>query len=467
MKVLGICVEWLITFIEIAMCHYFMRIFFTDQFQKKKQRLIYFAVVSVTATGVVLLNLVDISFSVATVLYTVIITAIGSCVLYKGHFADFLVVSLSFVTSLNVLEWAYLNILSFLWSPEVILKMEAGFSLLRILIITLAKGIEIVVCLLISPFLKKMVIKLEKAKSSLMSANSKPNGQAGGEFWRLPGGAASSLLAVWALPVAGMAFLLSFYLFHILGTGFELNLNPAQLVLMIGIVFLLCFVYLCYRLKRIQNEQIFIARQNRLLQKNYEMARNAYQANAELYHDMRNHFLLLQNYLSDGKIEEAQRYLEKLSGSKAIQNADRWTGIEAIDYILAQKAGEAGRRQIDVTINAEYLGDCTIEPVDLCTIITNLLDNAMEGAEKCPARTDKKIDITIRRIHQFILINIKNSAAVPPVQRSGRIITTKKNKMRHGWGMRSILSAVEKYNGTVEYQYADSIFSTSVILFYP
>ena len=203
------------------------------------------------------------------------------------------------------------------------------------------------------------------------------------------------------------------------------------------------------------------------MQKNYEMARNAYQANAELYHDMRNHFLLLQNYLSDGKIEEAQRYLEKLSGSKAIQNADRWTGIEAIDYILAQKAGEAGRRQIDVTINAEYLGDCTIEPVDLCTIITNLLDNAMEGAEKCPARTDKKIDITIRRIHQFILINIKNSAAVPPVQRSGRIITTKKNKMRHGWGMRSILSAVEKYNGTVEYQYADSIFSTSVILFYP
>ena len=155
-------------------------------------------------------------------------------------------------------------------------------------------------------------------------------------------------------------------------------------------------------LKLIQKEQVFTARQNGLLQKNYEMARTAYQANAELYHDMRNHFLLLQNYLADGKVEEAQSYLEQLSGGKAIQNVACWTGLEAIDYILGQKAGEAERKQIVVTIHAESIRDCGIEPVDLCTILMNLLDNALEGAEKCPAYMKKRMDITIRHIHQFI-----------------------------------------------------------------
>ena len=115
---------------------------------------------------------------------------------------------------------------------------------------------------------------------------------------------------------------------------------------------------------------------------------------------------MLQNYLADGKIDEAQNYLEKLSGSKVVPNGERWTGIEAIDYILGQKIARARQHQIAVTINAEYPRDCKIEPVDLCTIITNLLDNAIEGAEKCPEYIDKKIDITIRRIHQFVLIRI-------------------------------------------------------------
>ena len=181
---------------------------------------------------------------------------------------------------------------------------------------------------------------------------------------------------------------------------------------------------------------------------------------------MRNHFLLLQNYLADGKIAEAQNYLEKLSGNKAILSAERWTGIEAIDYILGQKIANARQQQIMVTINAEYPKDCKIEPVDLCAIITNLLDNAIDGAEKCPEYIDKKIDITIRRIHQFILIRITNSSAIPPVQHNGQLVTNKKDKQKHGWGMKSVVSTAEKYNGTVEYNYTDFMFSVSVMLFY-
>lgn len=443
MTVLGICAEWLITFIETAMCHLFFHLFFENRFPKKKQRILFLFIAAVTTTGVILLNLVELSFSVATVLYAVVIFALGGRVMYKGSLVDFLVVSLSFVTGLNVLEWGYLNlVIARIWSPDVIEKMGTGFSPQRIFIITLAKVIEIAVCLLIAPLLKRLVHRLEKEKRS----GEKP-------------------VRLALIPAAAAAFLSSLYLFSLFGTGFEPDINPAQMILMIAIVFLLCFAYLCYRLKLIQKEQIFTARQNGLLQKNYEMARTAYQANAELYHDMRNLFLLLQNYLADGKVEEAQSYLEQLSGGKAIQNAACWTGLEAIDYILGQKAGEAERRQIAATIHAESIRDCGIEPVDLCTILMNLLDNAIEGAEKCPAYMGKRMDITIRHIHQFILINVKNSAAAPPVQQNGSLVTTKKEKWLHGWGMKSVQSAAEKYDGTVEYVYADSVFSVSVMLF--
>lgn len=434
MTVFGICFEWIVVFIEFTLGHYFMSIFFEKQFSRKMQRIVYFAVISVTTTGVILLNLIDISFSVVTVLFAIISIAIGSCILYKGRFVDFLIVSISFITGINLLEWCYLNTIALIWSPTVIMKMESGFSILRVLALALIKSIEIILSLIIiGPLLKKFVLRVEKTKASLIAA--------------------------------AAAFLSSIYLICNLGTGFDSKLNPSQLVLMIIIIFLLCFVYLCYCLNRIQNEQRFTARQNYFLQKNYELVQTAYHANAELYHDMRNHFLLLQNYLADGKIAEAQNYLEKLSGNKAILSAERWTGIEAIDYILGQKIANARQQQIMVTINAEYPKDCKIEPVDLCAIITNLLDNAIDGAEKCPEYIDKKIDITIRRIHQFILIRITNSSAAPPVQHNGQLVTNKKDKQKHGWGMKSVVSTAEKYNGTVEYNYTDFMFSVSVMLF--
>src|SRR5699024_3556874 len=154
-----------------------------------------------------------------------------------------------------------------------------------------------------------------------------------------------------------------------------------------------------------------------------------------------------------------QNYLEKLSGNKAILSAERWTGIEAIDYILGQKIANARQQQIMVTINAEYPKDCKIEPVDLCAIITNLLDNAMDEDEKGPKYIDKKIEITIRPIHQFSLTRITNSPATPPVQHNGLLVTNKKDKQKHGWGIKSVVSTAEKYNRTVEYNYTDFMFS--------
>lgn len=434
MTAIGICVEWIASFIEVTLCNYFMYNLAEVQFTRKKQRGMFFAVTAVITTGIILLNLVELSYNMATLFYGIVALALGGCILYRGSFVDFLFITITFVTGLVLIEGAIFNAIAWIWSPEVVLRIQEGFSLLRICILIIIKIVEISVALLLGTLIKRITIKMKKTRLALI----------GSVF----------------------AFFSALYLLNISNVFYNLHLDRIQTFLMIACVFTLYFAYLCFRLKSLQKEKEFTSRQNDLLEKNYQMVQASYEANAKLYHDMRNHFAILQNYLADGKVAEAQNYLEVLSGSKALQNVEHWTGIEAVDYVLSQKISIAEKQQIKVAINVEYPKDCKIEPVDLCTILTNLLDNAIEGAVKSPEYTRRKISITIRRIHQFILIRISNSAIEPPVLRNGRLITTKRNREYHGWGMKSVRSAAEKYNGTVEYSYTDLMFTVSVMLFY-
>lgn len=434
MTAAGICVEWIASFIEVTLCNYFMYILSEGQFTRKKQRVMFLTVTAVITTGIILLNLVELSYSMATLLYGIVVLALGGCILYKGNFVEFLLIAINFMIGLVLIEGAIFNTIARIWSPEMVLRIQEGFSLLRICVVIIIKIVEILAALLFGTLIKKIAIKVKKTRLALVGAT--------------------------------VAFFSSLYLLNLSNVFYNLHLDRIQTFLMVVCVFALYFSYLCFRLKSLQKEKEFTSRQNHLLEKNYQLVQASYEANAKLYHDMRNHFAILQNYLADGKVAEAQNYLEVLSGSKALQNVEHWTGIEAIDYILSQKISIAKEQQINVTINAEYPKDCKIEPVDLCTILTNLLDNAIEGAVKGPEHTERKIDIIIRRIHQFILIRISNSAIEPPALRSGQLITTKQDRQYHGWGTQSVKSAAEKYNGTVEYRYTDFMFTVSVMLFY-
>jgi sensor histidine kinase regulating citrate/malate metabolism len=181
---------------------------------------------------------------------------------------------------------------------------------------------------------------------------------------------------------------------------------------------------------------------------------------------MENHFSVIQSYLADGKIDEAKAYLNRLGKDRAAYCVERFTGIEAVDYILSQKAELARQQNVETSIHAEYPKDCNIDPVDLCTILTNLLDNAIEACEKQPKVFNKRLSVTIRRINQFIIIQVANSCMEEPRIIKGNLVTSKADRRHHGWGMKNIKSAVEKYNGTMEYEYSENVFTVSIMLFY-
>ena len=245
-----------------------------------------------------------------------------------------------------------------------------------------------------------------------------------------------------------------------------IKLNFFQIMLSLSGILLVCMTYFFLRMRELKKEQEYTEQKNQILQKNYLVAKESYESNARLYHDMKNHFILIQQYLEDGKNTEAQEYLKKIIGEHSAYSIEQWTGIEAVDYVLSQKADIAKRQGIHVNIHAEYPKGCKIDPVDLCTILTNVFDNAIEACEKCPPDMERKITLTIRRIHQFIMIQIANSSMASTPIRNGAVVTSKKDQNRHGWGLLNVKSAVEKYHGTMEFDYSDSVFTMNIMLFY-
>ena len=429
-----IFVEWIYTFIEVAM--YFVIIHATkkDQFTKKKQMLLFPVVAGVIAGGVVLLNLVNFTSMLMTTLYAALVFTIGASILYKGKFLELLLENLLYIAGLNLIEGIMLGLVCIIWSSDAVNKMAAGFCIERIIIVTAFKMIEILLVLGIYKLIKYLSIEL------------KPSWQ--------------------AFLVSAIGYVVSFSWIVQITKVINMKVSPFEMIVTV-ICILICFIgYFIFRLKRMQQEQEHIALENKLLRMNYQAAEDSYESNAKLYHDMKNHFSLLQSYLTEGKITEAQEYLQKLGGESAAGAIEKRTGVEAIDYILSQKVDKARSLGIDVKIQAEYPKECSIDPVDLCTVLTNLFDNAIESCAKLPEGMERKIDLTIRRIHQFIIIRILNTAESEPVIRNGSLITSKQDASHHGWGMKSVKTAVEKYQGTIEYKYEDHLFTVSVMMFY-
>lgn len=426
--------EWVFTFIEVAMYFAIVGTTMPKQFPEKKQCVLLPMIAGVVAGGVLLLNVVNFTSMLLTMLYALLVFAIGASILYRGRLLDLFLINLYFITGLNLVESLLLKIISMVWSPELVARMASGFCNERLMIVGSLKLIEIVLVFGICRLIQYLSVELKAS-------------------WKL-------------FIITAIGFVSA--TFFVTQTTKVTNLKASLFELIVAAAcILICYLlYFFFRLRKIQQEQEHIALENKLLRMNYQAAEESYESNAKLYHDMRNHFMLLQTYLADGKIAEAQEYLQKLGGESSVSSVEKRTGVEAIDYILSQKAAKAAGMGIEMEIHAEYPKECGIDPVDLCTILTNLMDNAIEACEKLPEEAEKKIALTIRRIHQFVIIRLSNTAVSEPVIKNGNLITSKQDTERHGWGMKSVKTAVEKYQGTIEYKYEDHLFTVSVMMFY-
>lgn len=232
---------------------------------------------------------------------------------------------------------------------------------------------------------------------------------------------------------------------------------------------LLMFAILLYRLNRQHEMEAEIAKlkqaQAEILERDYQTLSKTYANNAKLYHDLHNHIEAIYQCLTQGDVDTAATYCEDLRTPVREISQAVWTGDKATDYLISSKMALAEQMNVKTKVNIEYPYNTNIRSVDMTAILGNLLDNALEAVGTAPEDL-RFLYLTVRRIHDMLIIKVENGCKEAPVLHNGELQTTKEDTAFHGWGIKSVLAAAQRYEGTVDTTFQNGVFQAVVSLSY-
>ena len=198
-----------------------------------------------------------------------------------------------------------------------------------------------------------------------------------------------------------------------------------------------------------------------LMEHQYEEIKGVYMDMRGWRHDYHNHMQVMKAQLALGNLEEIQEYLNALE--KELDHVDTLvkSGNLMTDAILNSKLTLARRQKIRINCNAKIPERISVEDVDLCVILGNLMDNALEACKQI-AEENRFLRIYMKVNKSQLYLSIQNSAKEDPDFNEQNYITKKRGN--HGLGMKRVQTAVEKYQGYLNLANEPGIFAAEVTI---
>ncbi|MCD8130087.1 MAG: GHKL domain-containing protein [Lachnospiraceae bacterium] len=181
-----------------------------------------------------------------------------------------------------------------------------------------------------------------------------------------------------------------------------------------------------------------------------------YQQTRELWHDLKNQLGVLELLAKDHRYEEMEEYLDSFQKDAEARMLPIRSGSSAVDAILSRKIYQAKREDISVTVEVCPLSELRDATNDFCTVLGNLLDNAIEACEKL--ESGSFIRIFIRRQETFYDIRVVNSAS----EELSSAKEDKDNVVGHGLGLRSVERIAHRYGGSLAVNRESGAFTAVV-----
>ena len=195
-------------------------------------------------------------------------------------------------------------------------------------------------------------------------------------------------------------------------------------------------------------------------QENYKLLTLSYKQVREFKHDIENQFSVLKDMLENDDIGAAKKYLVKLSSFVRLANRPCCTGNNAIDSIVNIKGSLAQTYGIKFICKANIITSIKADELELCRIIGNCLDNAIEGCLRCDV-LHKHIWISITEEQEKLFLVITNTSNKVD---ASVLSSTKKEKGLHGIGVSSIKSSVDRLGGLLKFDYENGIFKVNIMV---
>ncbi len=251
-----------------------------------------------------------------------------------------------------------------------------------------------------------------------------------------------------------------------------ITFKHSNLIVLLGWVlyisfFLMNIIILIYynRWKKAEELEALLKVQNNIYKTEYNTFKQYNEQIAKLSHDLQYFSLHILYLLEKKEYEESIAYIKNKKKLLVSSNNITYSGNEYIDYIINHKKNEAENNNIKVTVDVDVIGAChTLKQEDLSVILGNLLDNAIEASLNCEIN-NRRLIIKINKIHNILIITIKNNYEKAPNLIKNHLITNKLNKQIHGLGLKSVKERIDKYDGVFQYSFEDNIFTTELMIF--
>lgn len=214
----------------------------------------------------------------------------------------------------------------------------------------------------------------------------------------------------------------------------------------------------------IQNENEFLAMQDKLMVQKYQEIEQERENNRRVLHDIKNHFFVLKTYQKEKNYEGIHNYLEEIEAEFNQASGQIWTGNRIVDLILNQKKAQAEQLHIIFEIQAVPIPMWPMKESELCSFWGNLLDNAIEAC--CVIENGRRwISIAIEPQKSMLFIRINNSMKETPIIKKRKFISRKPQSEKHGYGLKNVERIVHRYDGEISYTAEQNTFEIRITFF--
>ena len=204
------------------------------------------------------------------------------------------------------------------------------------------------------------------------------------------------------------------------------------------------------------------AYQRELIETHYREVDNMYRQIRGWRHDYRNHIQTMKAYAAEGDWEAIRRYLDLLDEDLTSVDTAVKTGNPMADAILNSKISLANSKKIRVIADAHIPVKLKSSEIDLCCILGNLFDNAIEASEKLP-EDQRVIRVYMDMKTTQLYISFTNFTAGKKMKKEGKLFRSTKGE-GHGFGLVRIDAIVERLDGYISRNSEDGAFTTEILL---
>lgn len=194
----------------------------------------------------------------------------------------------------------------------------------------------------------------------------------------------------------------------------------------------------------------------------YEETKKAFYTLNGFRHDLKNHMLCMRIMINNSQFDKLKNYFFELDNEMSNMMTQVKTGNVVIDTVINSKAALAYSYKIPFHTQVSNPIEITMKDFEICSILSNLIDNAIEASNKIK---DPEVKVKITSLGDCSIILISNRAEEDVLLKNPNLITTKKDKVNHGIGISAVDSIVKKYGGMLSFYMDKGYFNANVVIF--